>query len=481
MIKKIDLLIIKAFIRPFILTFFIVVFLLLMLFLFKYIDDLVGKGFAWYVILELLFYASSSQVSLALPLAVLLSSIMTLGNLGENYELVALKSAGISLRRVMMPLIIIAFLLSGAAFLFSNYVMPKANLKMGALLYDVRQQKPSFLIKEGIFYDGIDGYSIKIGRKDADEETIYDVIIYDHTNDRGNDNVLLASRGRMIKSTDERYLIFKLYNGVRYEESRGKSGNDMRRQFVRFRFKEQEVRFDLSGFQLNRTDEALFKNNYQMLNVKQLKVAGDSLEKKVEEKKNNYTKYVYPYFQIFTRPGVFKSIKAGKDTFANNNFLKNFPESSRAEILRRADNSMRNILSHVESASQELKVTEKLIWRHNIEYHRKYTLSIACIILFFIGAPLGAIIRKGGLGMPVIVSIVFFLIFHILSIVGEKFSKDGALPAYEGMWIATAVLAPLGIYLTRKATSDSGLFDMENYTRFFTKIFGKKKDKAASD
>jgi lipopolysaccharide export system permease protein len=277
-VKKIHLLILKAFIRPFIVTFFIVMFLLLMLFLFKYIDDLIGKGFEWYVILQLLVYAAATNVAMALPLSILLSSIMTFGNLGENYELVAIKSAGISLQRAMIPLFILITCLGISAFLFSDYMLPVANLKMGSLLYDVREQKASFLIEEGVFNNSIPGYSIRVEKKENDGELWKDVVIYDQNNNVGNTNVLMAKEGEIYKTDDGKYLILKLRDGVRYEEKQGKSGYNPRQELTRLRFKETEQKFDLSSFQFKREDENLFKNNYQMLNLKQLVASKDSVK-----------------------------------------------------------------------------------------------------------------------------------------------------------------------------------------------------------
>ena len=231
--KKVHLLVIKAFIRPFIVTFFIVMFVLLMLFLFKYIDDLIGKGFEWYVILKLLWYASATNVAMALPLAMLLSSIMTFGSLGENYELVAIKAAGISLQKAMTPLLVLVSLLSLSAFLFSDYMLPVANLKMGSLLYDVRNQKSAFLIEEGIFNNSISGYSIRVQKKDPDGQTLHKILIYDHQNNNGNVTVLMAEKGKKYVSDDGQYLVLLLQNGVRYEENSGVKVYNPRQQFMR--------------------------------------------------------------------------------------------------------------------------------------------------------------------------------------------------------------------------------------------------------
>ena len=444
-----------------------------MLFLFKYIDDLVGKGFEWYVILELMFYASASQVSMALPLSILLSSIMTFGNLGESYELVALKSAGVSLQKIMFPLMILVAFIAFGAFLFSNYMLPKANLKMGSLLYDVRNQRPAFLIKDGIFYNGIDGYSIRVARKDKDGATLHDVMIYDQTAGNGNINVLLAKTGVMMTSENESTLGLKLFDGIRYEEVNS-NGYAQRKEHTRIKFKEYELKLDLSGFQLSRTNEDLFKNNYQMLNVKQLQNAQDSLSLNLTSKTEQLNTSIKNYFSIYSRSGWANSEIERSIAFKKDVFLLNFTDSLQRIVREASLSNMRNILTIATASKEERMTTEKLNWRHAIEFHRKFTLSVACLVLFFIGAPLGAIIRKGGLGMPMLVSILFFLVFHIFSVIGEKSGKEGALPVFVGMWLATFVLTPLGIFLTSKAARDSVLFDLSSYLKFFKKFRSEK-------
>lgn len=461
--KKIDSLILKTFIRPFFSTFSIVMFLLLMLFLFKYIDDLVGKGFEWYVVLELMFYASASQVSVALPLAVLLSAIMTFGSLGEQYELVALKSGGISLKRALAPLFILVAFISAGAFLFSNYILPVANLKMFSLLYDVRQQKPSFLIKEGIFYDGIEGYTIRVDKNK--EGKLNGVMIYNHSGAIGNSNVLLADSGEMIKSEDGRFLTFKLRNGVRYEEKSGdaQSVYNPRRQFTRVKFEENETKFDLSGFKLNRTDESLFKSNFLMLNIKQLSTASDSLGNELKKRDSSYATYVKPYFRIF-KPAF--NINA-HDT------SKNALLATDKVIVNAAMNEMRNIKSYYESEKESRESFYHNLLRFMIEYHRRFTISVACLVFFIIGAPLGAIVRKGGLGMPVVISVSLFILNYIVSMTTEKYCRDATLPV-QGMWIATIIFVPAGLYLLHKAGNDSAIFSIDTYSQLWNKMIPKK-------
>ena len=448
-------------------------FILLMLFLFKYIDDLIGKGFEWYVILELLLYASATNVAMALPLAILLSSIMAFGSLGENYELVAIKSAGISLQRAMMPLVVVVSMLSVGAFLFSDYMLPVANLKMGSLLYDVRNQKAAFLINEGVFNNSIPGYSIRVKNKDSDQ-TLHDILIYERNTSSGNMNVLMAKEGQMFISDDNQLLVLKLKDGKRYEETPGTRGNyNPRQRFMRTEFKETEQKFDLSGFQLKRTDEDLFKSNYAMLNLRQLNFYKDSFELKVDSNLRS----TYTDLSILTRSyrtdslnskTPVKILKLYKDV------LELIPEYRQMQSVQSAKDQIRtvkDVLGRKELYSADNKIR---IRGFLIELNRKFTLAMSCLVLFFIGAPLGAIIRKGGLGLPVVMSVLFFLLYHIISTIGEKSVKEGSLSPSLGMWIAIITLAPLGAFLTYKATVDSVLFDLDYYKRWFKKLFTKR-------
>jgi lipopolysaccharide export system permease protein len=470
-LKKLDKLVLLSYLGPFVMTFFISLFVLLMQFLWKYIDDLVGKGLEWYVITELLLYTSATLVPLALPLAILVSSIMTFGNMAESYEIVASKSAGISLRRIMMPLVVVSVLISILAFYFSNTILPFTNLKMGSLLYDVRQQKPALSIKEGVFYNGIDNYSIKVGKKDPDGQTLYNVMIYDHTRGLGNTNVIVAEKGKMAMSDDEKYLLVNLYNGYNYGEQNKYIGRINTHPLSRSAFKTDLIRFDLSSFKLNRTNEDLFKDNYQMLNLGQLNHAIDSFQTRIDMRKREFMYNLRPYFSFMRDSVHTKTLSGGTAKDA----LTDVQPDERAYVLENALSQSRSIKSYYFSLSDELEGKNRTITRFQVEWHRKLTLSFACFILFLIGAPLGAIIRKGGLGLPVVVSICFFLIFHVISISGEKLAKDGAIMPFTGMWLASAILLPVGIFLSYKATQDSAIFDRDAYFNLIRKIIRIKR------
>ncbi len=468
--KKLHYLVLKTFLGPFLLTFFIVLFAFILQFFWKYIDDLVGKGFDWYIILELLFYTSVSFVPVALPLAILLSSLMTMGGMGEHYELTAFKSAGISLRKILTPLIVVSIILAVVAFFFSNNVLPYTTLKQLSLLYDLRQKKPALNIKEGVFYDGLDNYIIRIGKRDNDGQTIRDVTIYDHSDRRGNVSITVAQMGKMVVTPDNKTLVFSLFNGTKYEEKAERDQVNPTREFQRTSFDEQVVRFDLSSFQLYRTEEHLFRNDQRMLNIRQLRVFKDSLSVELNFLKESYRKDYFGRLNNFNKVNAERldsmSASGGKSAF----FLRSNSVNNLVRILDLASGIAQSNKDNSFYSTSDIKERGRRLAFYEIEFHRKFTLGFACLLLFLIGAPLGAIIRKGGFGMPVVISVLFFVIFHVSSISGEKFAREGAISAATGMWLAPLLFLPIGILLTRKAIADSSLFNIERYTAVLGKI-----------
>jgi lipopolysaccharide export system permease protein len=448
-------------------------FVLLMLFLFKYIDDLIGKGFEWYTIMQLMMYASATNVAMALPLSVLLSSIMTYGSLGENYELVAIKSAGISLRRAMYPMIIVVTLLSIAAFIFSDNMLPVANRKYYSLLYDVRQQKSANLLPEGVFSNSFPNYTIRINKKDPDGQTLHGIIIYTKNEAENNTNVLMAKEGSMYRTIDDQFLILKLKDGIKYDEQPGEKGYEQRQRFTRFRFKETEQKFDLNFMKLKHTDENLFRSAVQMMDLKQLKYFGDSTKRQVDSSLLINYKLMTPYIKYFAIPK-----KAASNIkyvpFKGKNALDGLTRQQQISALMNAASEVRTVQDIIKNRADMYKDASRSVRNYALEYHKKFELSAACIALFLIGAPLGAIIRKGGLGMPVVVSVIFFLLYYIIWTIGEKSAKGGSLSPIIGEWISIMVLTPIGIFLTYKAANDSVLFDMEAYRRFFNKLLRRK-------
>jgi len=464
--KKVYLLILQAFIKPFIVTFCIVMFVLLMLFLFKYIDDLIGKGFEWHVIMELIGYQCAVQLSMALPLSMLLSSIMTFGNLGESYELVAIKAAGVSLRKAMQPLFVLVAIFAGGSFLFSDYILPVVNLKMGSLLWDVRNKKADFLIKPGIFNNAIQGYTIRAKGKSKDGTVLNDLIIYQNnpSSGRAASNVMVAKLGYVYNSRDQKYMILKLVDGVRYEDSRTQNQKiyDERQQYSRFYFKETEQKFDMSGFDLVRTDENLFKQHHQMLNLRQLKLKSDTNKMAIDSIQSIAAKE-HKSNNLFTSPYFKQTDTATAKIEINGSILDYVPKDMRRTVVNSAINQIHQYKDLGFNRINEYQAVVEKDIRYDIEWHRKFTLAISCLLLFAVGAPLGAIVRKGGLGAPVVMSIIFFLIYHIISTVAEKSARDGAITPFWGMWMAIVVLTPLAIFLTYKSTTDSTLFDATQY------------------
>ena len=441
--KKLNLFIIKSFINPFIFTFLIAIFLLLMQFLWKYIDDLVGKGLDLITISKLLFYAAARFVPLALPISVLLSSIMTFGNIAERNELNAIKSAGISLTKCMKPLFVFIIIIASSSFLFSNYFMTYANLKAGSLLYDIRKQKPALNIKEGIFYNELSGYSIKIDKKLENGTDLEGIMIYDHTSEEGNDKVIIAEKGKMYLSENEKYLIISLENGHSYHEMNINKKNE-KRPLQRSKFKKDILRFDMSDFGMKRTSEELYRNHYAMMNNSQLITAIDSIKSKKDKKINLF------------KLNVSERINFDFEKIENIQVANNIS----AKTYTNAISNVKYIKSMLINIITEQNYSNKIAIKHKVEWHRKWSLAVACIIFFLIGAPLGSIIKKGGFGLPVIISVGFFIIYHIISVTAEKMVKESEISVVEGMWIANMILLPIGLFLSFKANSDSQILNI---------------------
>ncbi|MBS1513090.1 MAG: LptF/LptG family permease [Bacteroidetes bacterium] len=465
MIKRLDKLIIKAFLGPFIATFFITLFILLMQTLWKYIDDLVGKGLDFWTIGKFIWYMSATLLMLAMPISILLSSIMTFGNLGESFELVAIKSSGISLLRFMRPLLFISVILCGITFVFANYLIPVAYLRSTALYNDIVYKKPALDLKEGVFYTHIPSYAIKVGKKDADGKTIHNVLIYEQTNAL-QDNCIIAESGTMQTSADKRFLEFNLVNGYRYQE-RG-NFTDSSTEFIRLGFSSFKKLFDLSALQMGNTSDTMYKNNFKMKSVRLLDIGIDSLNKLKDTLEQRMGREMASYMHYITindsvwKKNVFKGKADSLDNI--------IPDSARTTSYEAAINTATFMRNSIQNNSGEITNKKNEIRFHKLEWHRKFSLSLACLVLFFIGAPLGSIIRKGGLGMPLVVAIVFFLVFHLLNMFGEKFVKEDITSAFTGMWLSIFVLIPIGIFLTYKALNDSQLFNKEFYYRLFKRI-----------
>ena len=462
MIKKLDKLILKSFFGPFVATFFIAFFVLTMQTLWKYIDDLVGKGLDFFTIMQFVWYASATLSSLAMPIAILISSIMTFGNLGESFELVAIKSSGVSLLRFMRPLVGVTAILCVVTFLFSNYGIPYSNLKFYTLYKDILVKRPAFDLQEGVFYNQIPGYSIRVAKKGKDGETIKDVLIYDASNSL-QDNTIHATEGKMSLSPNQNYLEFNLKSGNRYQER----GNlmDTATEYVRLQFKEYKKLFDLSILQKQNSSDSNLKNQTKMLSARQLSHNLTGMIQRKDSADSSIKSTLGALLSIQNNVKAMPPPKAG-----DSSGKKLIPDSVSLAVHEQALGqiaAIKNILM-MSKADRDMRSVD--IRYAKIEWHRKFSFSLACMVLFFIGAPLGSIIRKGGLGMPLVVAIIFFLLFHLLNMFGEKFAANGIVEPWLGMWLAVMCLTPVGIFFTYKAMHDSQLFNKELYTRFFRRV-----------
>jgi len=435
-----------------------------MQFFWLYIDDLVGKGLDLFTILELVGLVSVSTFTTALPLALLFSSIMTFGNLGESFELIAIKAAGIPLIRFMRPLFIFSVLISGLAFLFANNIIPVTQMKLTNLKYEIIVAKPAIDLKEGVFYDKIDGYVIKLGKKESNDSVIHNIVIFEKRFGL-QDNYLIAESGVMRVSANKKFLEFVMYNGWRYQERGSRSTTNT--EFTRLYFKEYKKVFDLKSFQSNKSNDILY--DPKMLSVRQLGKAIDSISNKDSVYVKRMTQEVAPYLHFMQYKDSLAFFNK-KIPFHIKKLNQLIPDSLASGVQEAAVNQMTNIESNLKLLSQvyiDNKNTEAV---HSIEWHRKFTLSIACLVLFLIGAPLGSIIRKGGLGTPMITAIIFFVFFFLLNNFGEKLARSGQWSVYYGMWLSSMILIPIGLFLTYKAMRDSQLFNQEFYYRILQPI-----------
>ncbi|MBN1926731.1 MAG: LptF/LptG family permease [Prolixibacteraceae bacterium] len=477
--KRLYAYILKSFIGPFIFTFFVCIFFLLMQFLWRYLDELVGKGLETKILIELMSYASLSLVPMALPLAVLLASIMTFGNMGERFELLAIKSSGVSLMKIMKPLIVFNAIVTFSAFILANEVIPVTNTKFAALLWSVKEQRPEMIIKEGVFSNEIDGYSIKVNRRDQKTDALLDIMIYDHTDNKGNVGVTIADSGYLNFSDDKQFMILTLFNGESYSEVNPGDRNQKKTYpFRREKFGKQEAVINVKNYSLKRFDEDYFKDGYKMLNNRQLNASIDSLDV-IYENREKLATFGVSYNQRLNHA-------------VQNNFMSEEKKHKLEPLKLQVQNidtifnllsltQKRNVLSAAQRNAQQNQRTimqfendlynkQRWINLHKIELHRKYTLSIACLIFFFIGAPLGAIIRKGGFGTPVVVSVLLFIAYYLVSMIGEKVAREGVWTVSTSMWFSTYLFFIVGILLTNLAVSDSMLLSTESYNRLVGKL-----------
>lgn len=491
MIKRLYLFMLRSFVPLFVMTFFICLFIVLMQFLWRYIDDLVGKGLGIDVIAELFFYAALTMIPMALPLAILLASLMTFGNLGENFELTAIKASGVSLIKVMRPLTILMVLIAIGAFFFQNNVLPIAQTKMWTLLYSMRQKSPELEIPEGVFYDQIPGVNLFVQSKNRDTGTLYDVMIYDMSGGFENARVILADSGKLVSASDRVHLYLTLWQGEQFENlqnqglSSGAGSVPYRRE--NFDFKEIMLTFDAN---FNRMDEEGMRNQYVGKNIAELQATIDSVTLRIDSIGEGYGKELRQTNFLGISPTRTELRRSGPSTSAvptevsrpsevpmdrplNVDSIFHASSSSRAlAYLNQAVNKAKRVQSEYQFKGLTIDDDRRVIRRHAIELQKKFTLSFACIIFFFIGAPLGAIIRKGGLGTPLVISVLLFIFYYIIDNTGYKMARDGKVAVWEGMWLSAAVLLPMGVFLTYKAVRDSAVFNADAYRAFFRSLLG---------
>ncbi|WP_051295784.1 LptF/LptG family permease [Eisenibacter elegans] len=496
MIKKIDKIMLQAFLGPFVITLSVVVFILLTQNMVGFMEDLVGKDLTFDVIGQLMFYFALNLVPLALPLAILIASLITFGNLGEHYELTAIKSAGISLLRVLVPIFIISLLLVVASFWFSNKVMPWANLKAYSLLYDIRQKKPSLDLKEGAFYAGLPGYSVRVSKKLADGQGLQDVIIYNHTKDRGNNELYVAKSGKMYTIKNDTYLVLELFDGKSYHQNFGENNTPMTDEFMRSVFDKNKIVFSLESFDLKRTDENLFSSNKVMRNVSQLNGDIDSLQRSEQKQLSSMYASITPYYRykfadrndtVFQiRRQKAQTLKDWQEEVASLDPYESFEQAlNQKQLLEQAYNEARNLQSLVNTRQMMYHNTHRDKNSFTIEKWRKFTQAFACFTMFLIGAPLGSIIKKGGLGVPILISILFFVLLYIMTMTGEKWAKEDVVPVLVGMWMPHLLMLGVGLFFLRQARNDSRLLEADAYYVLFNRIKGyfvrqKNKDIIAS-
>lgn len=493
-IKKLHILIIKSFFLLFVPSLFITLFVLILQFIWVYADDLIGKGLNLGVLMELLYYLSLMNFTMALPIAVMLASIMTFGNMGEHFELTAAKSAGISLYRIMVPIFVLASIFTLTSFVFANNIFPYASLKTYSLVTSIRQQHPALRIQEGIFNYDVEGYVIRVAKKNHKTNMMYDFMIYDHSNYQGNKFVIVSDSGTVEVTQDLNYMIISLFNGFQYEELKeNKKNKDDKLQQNPYhidQFKKQKIIIPLTGFDFKKTDLSMFSQNFNMLNVKQLGEKIDSLDTKLKDK-------VEYYYGVVLNNDILKNQIRLRNKGDSVNFmlrcelLNNLPADKlkivydidsafkvesvhdQKELSKMALTNAENLSNRLTVFQAEYESRRQWLVDHKIALNKKYVFALACFIFFFIGAPLGSIIRKGGFGLTTIISVVLFLVFYIMVTFGEKIARDAGTSAFFGIWFAVFVFVPFELFLFYKASKDAVVVNYDYYVEIITKFIRK--------
>lgn len=457
---------IRSFLPPFAVTLFVSTFLFFLVeIVITYLDDFLGKGLSTWVLVQLFTYAFLAIIPKCIPLAILLASIMTMGNLAENYELAALKSSGLSLFRIFFPLIGLMAVLAIITFAFNNYLLPRLMLESQSLLFDIRQTKPSVNIKEKVFYNQIENFSMRVEKKYPDGHSLKGILIYDHSGNVGNNIQLYADSGYMFTTSDTNYLVIRLFNGSRYENIQNENTYKTAPLSIML-FKEMEINIDLSGFKLKRTDKDLFKKHHEMMNVSEISAEIDSLQSLLKSQQHTIYEQLKNYFFLY----VMKE-NVGKKCKSSDSIMRQLPKTEQELIKEMKLNHWRSLNAFLEAQILNIQGLKKRMTEYQVAQNERFSISLACIVLFFVGAPLGSIIRKGGLGLPVVAATLFFILYMILTDSLRSMAMEMILPVYIAMWLPLFIFLIIGIFLTYKAANDSVLFDMDWYFQKIKKIF----------
>ncbi len=472
--KKLHKLVFKTYFGPFLATFVISNFLLLMIWIVKYLEDIIGKGLDFIVIFEMIARGSLNQIPFSLPLAILLSSIMTYGKLGETVELTAMKALGVSLTKAMRPLFIFCVGLAIGAYFFTNDYLPYSNKKLSSLIGDITKTKPELMIPEGVFYNDLKGYTIRIGKKYPDK-TISDILIFDDSNE-GNGGFIAADSGNLALSSNGNHLILNLLNGNTYKRDKEKirPGKKKKIPFVKNQFNKNRIIFELSGFSFEKSDPNNRGKSLKNMSIKNIEASRDSINSKKQDESGKLVKHLNHKF-FFIEDTTFLSDTITPFEYENLMGKIDSISNSKRRIIQKTAKEMAKKLKRRLTREETNKNNRQIyIARHDLEIHKKYATALACLIMFFIGAPFGAIVRKGGLGLPVVIGVLLFLVYYVITTTMYKMGKKGDFHPIWGMWLAPLILSPVGLFLTYKAATDSTLFRIEAYKRFFKKLLGKR-------
>ena len=457
-------------------TFFICLFIFMMQFLWKYVDELVGKGLEMEVLVQFFFYSAVSLVPASLPLAVLLASLITFGNFGERYELLAMKAAGISLLKIMRPLIVFIAFVCGISFYFQNVIGPKAEVKLWTLLISMKQKSPELDIPEGVFYDVIDGYNLYVKKKNRETGVLYNVMIYNFSDGFENAHIIVADSGKLEMTADKKHLFLHLYHGEMFENLKAQSMSAENVPYRRETFREKHTIIEFNS-DFSMVDASIMSNQSRSKDMKKLQASVDSMTAISDSVGRSYYREVnnigtYRLTPSLTKQDTVKMQAANLRGYNVDSLFQSSTLMQKQRIISSASSTVGNLANDWNFKSFNIKQNDQDIRKHQTEWHNKITLSLACLIFFFIGAPLGGIIRKGGLGMPVIASVLIFIIYYIINNTGYKMARDGNWVVWMGMWTSTAVLAPLGAFLTYKSNNDSVVLNADAYVDWFKKVAG---------